>query len=218
MGDDRNMNWRTEDTTYGEDYWNSLDNGEGYQDSMMWVNISCAVKEVFGIRDGQDISGQINILDMGCAYGFSVKWFRNQGFDAWGTDFSEYALEHAPESVKPYLRPHDLTLPFDHQFGPNEFQLVTCFETLEHIEEQHTEQALTHIHNTVKPGGHALVTICVDTQPGWETDPTHVNIQSRGWWIERLSTKFSFAPDLENRMRSFYLFSQHQGVFVLKKP
>lgn len=210
-------NLRTTDTSYGQEYWETLDNGLGYQDSMMWVNISCAVKEVFGIKDGKDISGQVNLLDMGCAYGYSVRWFRKQGFDAWGTDFSPYALKKAPEDVRTYLRQHDLTHPNQTHFGSDAFQLVTCFETLEHIDEASTDMALWHIRDVLKPDGLALLTICVDTQPGWDTDPTHINIKSRGWWEKKLGRYFIPLPRMEERMRQFYLFSQHQGVFVVKK-
>ncbi|MBA2320135.1 MAG: class I SAM-dependent methyltransferase [Deltaproteobacteria bacterium] len=44
------------------------------------------------------------VLDIGCAKGFLVRHLRELGVDAWGSDVSAYAIESAPDSVKPYVR------------------------------------------------------------------------------------------------------------------
>ena len=43
------------------------------------------------------------ILDFGCARGYTVKALRHLGYDAFGVDVSEWAIENADESTKPYL-------------------------------------------------------------------------------------------------------------------
>lgn len=209
---------RTDDVTYGADYWNTLDGGNGYQDSTMWEDIAHTIKEVFGIMDGQDITPTLSALDMGCASGYLVKHLRRRGFDAWGTDFSQYALDHADEDVKTYLRNHDLTSPhYGTQWEEGSFGLVTCLETLEHIPEESVPQALDHIYYNVRRGGRVLLTICVAEQPDTDSDPTHVTIRPRSWWEEKLSQQFHTLQSHEDRLRSFWLFSQHKGVFVLEK-
>jgi len=42
-------------------------------------------------------------LDLGCAKGYYVKAFRDRGVNAWGVDFSKYAIENAPEEISRYL-------------------------------------------------------------------------------------------------------------------
>lgn len=220
---------RTDDTEYGKEYWDTLDGGMGYQDSMLWVNISCAVKDLFGIdRVAQeDISPGMKLLDVGCAMGYSVRWFRKQGFDAWGVDLSQYALDHAPEDIAEYLRQFDLTSPhYGWSFGDEQFQVVTCFETMEHIPDQDDgwgnntiDTALRHIKEALVSGGHALFTICTEDQPGWDTDPTHVTIKSRHWWVKRLQAAgFELEEESVAFLRNFWLFANHHGVLVVKKP
>ncbi|MCP3137382.1 class I SAM-dependent methyltransferase [Pyxidicoccus xibeiensis] len=70
-------------------------------------------------------------LDVGCALGFTVQALRELGWDAKGTDFSDFAIHHAPWDVKPHLFLGDLSqrLPFEDR----QFELVSAFETLEHL-------------------------------------------------------------------------------------
>lgn len=210
---------RTDDVNYGPEYWDSLDGGTGYQDSVMHEDLAHIVKEVFGYKKGKDISGDVNILEFGCAAGYLVKHLRRRGHDAWGLDISEYAMSLAPPEAKEYLRYYDMTWPgINTQFGDNYFKLAICFETMEHIPEESVHNALERIHDTITPDGHAVFTICTEEQPNPYDDPTHVTIKPRGWWEKQFFMVGMFRNErLENMLRSFYLFSQHQGVFVCQK-
>lgn len=217
MGDEL----RTHDVDYGESYWNTLDAGAGYVDSTMHEDLAHAVKEVFGIdrKAGVDISASINVVDVGCASGFLVRHLRRRGFDAWGLDISKYALEHAPADTADYLRWYDLTGIDGSFFGTEKFRLLTCLETLEHIPEEHVDRALGHLHDLLEPGGHALLTICTDSQPGWDTDPTHVTIKPAAWWRLQLGRAgFARMTRPVEELRRFWLFSLHHGVFVVQRP
>jgi hypothetical protein len=43
------MTLRTDDISYGKHYWQSLDDGAGYNDSTLHEDLSYLVKETFGI-------------------------------------------------------------------------------------------------------------------------------------------------------------------------
>jgi 2-polyprenyl-3-methyl-5-hydroxy-6-metoxy-1,4-benzoquinol methylase len=210
---------RTTDTTYGADYWNTLDSGRGYQDSTLWEDIAHIVKELFAIIDAQDQSGTRHVIDVGCAMGYLVKHLRRRGLDAWGLDSSTYALNHADAFARPFLCDFDLTGPDPPVISVPSCNLVTCFETLEHIPAEHTDTALGHLWNLLQPGGEALFTICVTGQPGWDDDPTHQNVVDRAYWDERFDRQGWLPLDVKARqLRQFWLFSAHRGVWVLQKP
>jgi 2-polyprenyl-3-methyl-5-hydroxy-6-metoxy-1,4-benzoquinol methylase len=210
---------RTTDTTYSEDYWQTLDGGRGYADSTLWEDIAYIVKELFAIEDGRDCSGERHCVDVGCAMGYLVKHLRRRGFDAWGLDFSRYALEHADPDAATYLRYFDLTEPERSFFGTEKFNLLTCMETLEHIPPEHAERAVQHLWDLLEPGGRALLTICVEGQPGWNTDPTHLNVVPRVYWQQLFERQGWRVLHRKARyLKQFWLFSQHKGVFVLRKP
>lgn len=212
---------RTEDTSYGEDYFETLDGGDGYRDSTMWEDLAHIIKEVFAIDQDGDHAGQVHAIDVGCAKGFLVRHLRRRGFDAWGVDISQYAIDSAGE-IANWLRLYDLTSDRPSFFGNDSFNFAVCFETMEHIPEPHVDRALTNILNLVKPGSQIVFTICTDKQPGWDSDPTHVTIRSREWWDARLDQNgyahHSLDQIRENRLRDFWLFSRHDGVFVRHRP
>ena len=74
------------------------------------------------------------VLDVGCAKGFLVKAFREQGMEAWGVDVSEYALSTSPEDIRKHLYRVDLnkdSLPFSDEY----FDCVTLLGTIECLDE-----------------------------------------------------------------------------------
>lgn len=214
---------RTEDTTYGEDYFESMDGGAGYTDSTMWEDIAHTIKEAFGIDrfNNRDISGAVNVIEFGCAKGYLVKHLRRRGFDAWGVDISTYAIEHSDPEVTEYLRWFDMEATDDTHFGRGNFRLALCFETMEHIAEEHVNAALTHVRNNLAPGGRALFAICTNSRAGWDTDPTHRTMNDRAWWQRQLAIA-GFMTDVQDEddlafLQRHWLFSDHDGIFVVSR-
>lgn len=210
---------RTEDQSYGEEYWQTLDGGAGYQDSLMWADLAHIVWEIL-VPDrtaGVDRSSEHRCLDVGCAFGFFVRHMNRRGVETFGVDYSWYALDRAPGDVQGKLQWHDLTEEHLTFYGDG-FTIVTCFETLEHIEEKSISTALACIHGSLAVGGRAVLTICTGKQPGWDSDPTHITIRPREWWASRLEAA-GFVRDVEREadLRRFWLFSQHDGVFVVHR-
>lgn len=214
------MRMRTTDTEYGESYWTSMADGQGYEDSLIWHDIGHVVFETYLVDEtGQDLSPQNSFVDVGCAYGFLVEHLRKRGCDAWGLDISQWALEHSPEFVRPYLKQFDLTRPDMPFYGYERFELLACLETLEHIPEEHVDQALSHLYGLLKPGGSALIAVCVEGTHNWESDPTHVTIKEPGWWEEKFEASgFESDPVSLEKVKFFRWFKFHNGTFCLTRP
>lgn len=214
--------YRTLDTSYGADYWNTLDGGRGYTDSNLWVDLAFIVKELTCIHPttNQDLAGMVKMLDVGCAYGFLIRHLRARGVESWGVDYSQYALDHAPDDIREHLGWFDLTQPEPSlpRHPPRGYNVVTCFETLEHIPEPGVGQALDHIVASMHPQGMLIATICVDTHPNPYHDPTHVTIKSPAWWDEKLQEHNLERVDfMEEDLKRFHLFKSHEGVFACRR-
>ena len=206
---------RTSDTGYGRDYFESLDGGRGYNDSLMWADIGHIIHETFGIVGDRDRALETSILDLGCAKGFLLGHLRQRGYDVFGLDFSWYALEQAPERLKPYMGWADLTKNAPLPLRGKKFDVVTCFETMEHLPEDKVDVAIGHIREAMKPDGYALLTICVEGQPDTTSDPTHVTIKPPIWWTERfMRAGFEPLPGIARLVQQWWLFRHHKGVFV----
>lgn len=220
---------RTTDLNYGEDYFETLDGGLGYQDSTMWEDIAHAVKEVTGYDwvNAQDVSGGMSLLDWGCAKGYLVKHLRRRGYEAWGLDISEYAISHGAPEVADHLRVFDMTDPgFGTQWEPGYFDVATCFETMEHIPHvmdkgngrYPTVNAIVHMRDNLKPGGKLIMTICTEDQPGWDTDPTHVTIKPYDFWRELFEGNgFEYDDATVEHLTKFWLFAYHKGVYAFTR-
>ena len=72
-------------------------------------------------------------LDVGCAYGYGVEILKSLGYCAYGIDISKYSLIQAKKSIK---AAHFLVCDVQKQlpFRERTFDLVTCFEVLEHLQ------------------------------------------------------------------------------------
>jgi SAM-dependent methyltransferase len=79
------------------------------------------------------------VLDIGCAKGYLVYVLRQRGIEAYGVDWSQYALDSAYADARPYLkRASAAELPFP----DNHFAVATTFDVLEHLNEENARLAL----------------------------------------------------------------------------
>jgi SAM-dependent methyltransferase len=79
------------------------------------------------------------VLDIGCAKGYLVYVLRLRGIEAYGVDWSQYALDNAYPDARPYLERASATkLPFPEK----RFAVATTFDVLEHLNDGHARLAL----------------------------------------------------------------------------
>ncbi len=119
-------------------------------------------REPFNILSQQIISliAPKKILDIGCAKGFLVSFFRTKGVEAFGVDISEYAINESSNTIRPFLHKVDLNrevLPFP----KSSFDCVVCMGTLEYVEEQ--DYLLEEIKRVITEKGTILITTINDT-------------------------------------------------------
>ena len=85
-------------TGYNESYYENYEGGN-YHDRETWLPLF----ERFADRVVRDFSPK-TVLDVGCAFGYAVKYLRARGVEAWGIDTSSYAIHQADEQITPFLR------------------------------------------------------------------------------------------------------------------
>lgn len=73
-----------------------------------------------------DLKG--TLLDVGCAKGFLVGYLRDLGVDAYGLDWSEYAVSSAEDRLKPYLSVGDAVDISDHYDWIISARFMICLE------------------------------------------------------------------------------------------
>jgi len=100
-------------------------------------------------RDHYKLAGNASLLDVGCAKGFMLHDFKElmPNLNIAGIDISEYGIEHAIETVKPYLRVGNAKeLPYE----DNSFDLVICITTVHNLPLEECKQALREIQRVTR--------------------------------------------------------------------
>ncbi|MEY4705461.1 MAG: hypothetical protein RL042_1666 [Nitrospirota bacterium] len=117
--------------------------------------------------------GPKKVLDAGCAKGFLVEALRDRGIEAFGVDLSEYAISEVRPDIRPYCRVGSLTEPFCAWYD-----LIVCIEVLEHMSEEEGRLAIANICKSTND-------VLFSSSPDDFTEPTHVNVRPRSYWVER---------------------------------
>lgn len=137
---------------YGYDYWD----GDrkygygGYRYDGRWRAVADKMAAHYDLRPGQ------KVLDVGCGMAHLLYELTQSvpGLEVCGIDISDYALEHAKEEVRPFLRKAPAqALPF----GDDSFNLVISLATLHNLRVYDLKKAVQEIERVSK--GHSYIMV-----------------------------------------------------------
>jgi 2-polyprenyl-3-methyl-5-hydroxy-6-metoxy-1,4-benzoquinol methylase len=132
-----------------------------------------------------------SVLDVGCGTGTSLKYFIDNGADALGIENSETAIKNSP--VKEKIIKHNL----NKELSLNKkFDLVWCFEVIEHIHPEFEAAFLRTLTN------HSSFIVLSAAHPG-QGGLGHFNEQEPAYWIKRFSDLgYDHDSHLTNKLKS----------------
>ncbi len=113
-------------------------------------------------RDYYNLQENASVLDVGCGKGFMLHDFKElmPNLTIAGIEISEYAIEHAIKTVKPFLRLGNAKgLPYE----DNSFDLVISINTIHNLGLEECKQALREIQRVTRK--HAFITV-----DAWRTE------------------------------------------------
>ncbi|SDH88110.1 class I SAM-dependent methyltransferase [Nonomuraea jiangxiensis] len=122
------------------------------EDSHWWYRERRAILR----RELRELGRPGRALDVGAAGGGNTRVLVEAGWDATATDHSQAAVDLARERGLKAVRADARALPFE----PGSMDLVTAFDVLEHIREDHL--VAEEIARVLAPGGHALIAVPCD--------------------------------------------------------
>ena len=133
-----------------------------------------------------------NLLDYGCAKGYSVDAFNRLGYNCFGVDISEYAISKCNSTIKDKLRIYNGSESLQHNEF-DKFDFIFAKDVFEHIEKNELEDLCKTLYNhskklfVVVPLGENNKYIV----PEYEGDITHIIRENKKWW-ESLFIKTGF--------------------------
>jgi SAM-dependent methyltransferase len=156
---------------YGADYYSRYcENSVTYEHSPYWLDF-------FGRIADRLIADFLpkTTLDAGCAIGLLVEVLRERGVDAEGIDFSDFAIASSRDDIRPFLTVGSITDPL-----AKRYDVITCFEVLEHMPPNDAERAIANLCAFTDE-------LIVSSTPTHFRDPTHTNIHPQEYWTERFA-------------------------------
>jgi ubiquinone/menaquinone biosynthesis C-methylase UbiE len=117
-----------------------------------WTGVAEDLRDEYGIGNGT------RVLDVGCGKGFLLHDLRRvaPGVEVAGLDISGYAIEHAMEDVKPFLRQGTAALL---PYADGEFDVVISINTLHNLPLEACKQAVRELERVKKPGGRGYLQV-----------------------------------------------------------
>ncbi len=150
-------------------------------------DLSQLEKNDYSLRAAQYISyldkKPSTLLDVGCGTGLLLEGFFKLGIDVYGTEISEEAINFASPTLKGKISKGSI---LDIQYPDDHFDTVTCVDVLEHIPLRDTDKALKELYRVTKKN--LLLGICLWHERNARTDPTHINLHSRRFWLKKLAS------------------------------
>lgn len=137
---------------YGKDYWD----GDrkygygGYKYDGRWRTVAEDMARYYQLKPGD------KILDVGCGKGFLLYELTQvlPGVQVAGIDLSSYAINHAKEEVKPFLKVGNATrLPYPDK----SFDFVVSLGTMHNLYNYELRQALQEIERVARGPKHVMV-------------------------------------------------------------
>ena len=177
---------------YGKEYYcGHL--GNNYHDEEQWQPLF----QRFADHIVQDFAPK-TVLDVGCAFGYMVKYLRERGVEAWGIDTSSYAIAQVDEAVRPYVRVSSACeeLPED---MPQHYDMIINIEVLEHLSMEDGERAIERMCS------YADTILFSSTAEDFD-EPTHINVQQPAYWAARFA-KHGFYKNLQYDMEYLSKFA-----------
>ncbi len=165
-------------TLYGPSYYQSHCGPVPYARSAHWLGFFGGVADhlvnAFAPR---------RMFDAGCALGLLVECFWDRGVVAHGRDISPWAIGQVRADVRPYCTAGSIAEPIE-----GEYDLLTCIEVLEHMEEADALRAIRCM-------AAAAPRVLFSSSPTDLDEPTHCTVRPPIFWLQAWA-EAGFAPSV----------------------
>lgn len=175
--------------------------------------------------------GEGKMLDVGCALGFFAKIAQDDGFDAYGVDISEYAVQEGKKVLgdKILFANVEKKIPFPDAF----FDVITAWDVLEHVKKP--AEFLKIASRVMKENGLIVIRTlnydCLTARlmgKSWlQIDPLHVSYTIRitdlkkwlagaGFEVMEISTQDIYLKPFPKRIKMVEKLLRYQVLIILR--
>jgi SAM-dependent methyltransferase len=173
-----------------KDYWEAGQSTNTSNYEKFFIDWDWNERLVTCLNEAFNLQG-LRVLDLGCAYGQVVAAMHKHGYDAYGIDISDYAIEQGRKEYEPLKYRifqgscHELE-----PFSKKSFDFIYSNQVFEHIPGDLCTPLAKEIFRVAKPNAILWAGLVLDLaeehQPqGYnpeDPDKTHINLRPESWW------------------------------------
>jgi len=153
------------------------------------------------------------ILDFGCGTGYGSSILATKARAVVGVDIDESALEWARETHRKPTLEFRKNSDFGASLPSQYFDLITCFEMIEHVTADHQQLIIDSFVKVLKPDGVLLIsTPNPDITALYGDNPYHLCELTRDEFEALLRSKFKFVNIIDQHALVSILFASGNGV------
>tara|TARA_R110001592_G_scaffold71551_1_gene218670 strand:+ start:1504 stop:2112 length:609 start_codon:yes stop_codon:yes gene_type:complete len=150
------------------------------------------------------------ILDVGCSHGYAVEHLKNMGYDSYGVDIADKAIEYC---IKRGLTNCKCSNANNINFKDNMFDVILSTDTLEHIPINDVDKVIEEFNRVTKK--EATIFIKVATVPeinrSWEHiindyvySDLHLTTENLKFWRNNFENKYFKTVDIIFNTNNFF--------------
>lgn len=178
-------------------YENLYGNGKEYRQVQPGINF--IKRNTFKVMDRLKEAGT-KVIEFGSGEGHVIKYLRDKGYDAWGTDIAENSLSF-PE-LEQYKYTCDLGEP---QQWDQEFDFIYSCDVFEHLPPESIDNLMENMTNAA-PNGKAVVRIALYLDFRGRANinnALHLTVKPVGWWLDKFKKNNIEVLDCSESDRDF---------------
>ena len=165
-----------------------------YDDAFFKKRSSYSKRAPVMMRGIIEIYHPTSYVDCGAALGDLVNEALTQQIDAYGIEGSEACFPYL-QCPREHMLILDLSVPI---IIPRKYDVLTCFEVAEHIEEQSVD---IFIANICQMSNNLVISIC-DYGP---TTKIHPTVKPHSWWLKKFNVyQFVRCVDKESILKQYW--------------
>jgi glycosyltransferase involved in cell wall biosynthesis/2-polyprenyl-3-methyl-5-hydroxy-6-metoxy-1,4-benzoquinol methylase len=159
----------------------------------------------------------LKVLDFGCGTGYGTAMLAAQAESALGVDIDATALEWAGRFHRLPNLSFQCNGDFLACFEDQAFDMVTCFEMIEHVSEPDQDRAIQALARVLRPQGLLLIsTPNPDITDLYGANPYHLRERTRKEFLDLLTASFRSVQLLDQYALAGVFFSKDPQLFALQ--
>jgi 2-polyprenyl-3-methyl-5-hydroxy-6-metoxy-1,4-benzoquinol methylase len=157
----------------------------------------------------RDIAQGRNALDFGCGTGYGTALLAQKAGKVVGIDIDAAALEWARGHHKKSNLTYEQRADFGASLPDKSFELITCFEMIEHVAEAAQREAVKNFSRLITQDGLTIIsTPNPEITKLYGANPYHIREMNRSEFVELLSEYFPYVEILEQYIQPSVLIAR----------